>query len=166
MRRLTNLGAALIAFDIVFSKLDRISPARLAETLKQLKLLKDDANLSTLPDNDNILAEMLKQTPTIGGMILVHEPNDHRPPLKRGMSHGGTNPATYLPWLKGAISNLEGLDAAPPGLGYFSFQPDRTDRVVRRLSLVSALEDTLYPSLVAEALRVSAERGFHLHQEQ
>ncbi len=153
--RLTNLGAAAIAFDIVFSEPDRTSPARLAERLKQLDLLKEGADLNALPDNDKIFADILKQTPSIGGMILLHEPNDNRPPLKRGMSHGGTDPAIYLPRFKGATSNLKVLDAAPPGLGFFSFQPDRVDRVVRRLSLVSALEDTVYPSLVAEALRVA-----------
>lgn len=153
--RLTNLGAAAIAFDIVFSEPDRTSPARLAGMLKRLDLLKENADLKSLPDNDKILADILKQTPTVGGMILLHESNENRPPLKRGMSHGGTNPAVYLPRFKGATSNLKEIDAAPPGLGYFSFQPDRVDRVVRRLSLVSALEDTVYPSLVAEALRVA-----------
>ncbi len=153
--KLTNMGAAAIAFDIVFSEPDRTSPIRLAELLKSLDLLKPDANLETLPDNDKILAEFLKQTPTIGGMILTHEANERRPPLKRGTSHGGTDPAQYLPRFQGAVSNLDILDAAPPGLGYFSFEPDRVDRVVRRLSLVSALRETIYPSLVAEALRVA-----------
>ncbi|MEM7424492.1 MAG: adenylate/guanylate cyclase domain-containing protein [Pseudomonadota bacterium] len=153
--RLTNLGAAAIAFDMVFSEPDRTSPQRMAETLKRLDLLKENADLGALPDNDRILAEILRQTPAIGGMILVHEPNENRPPLKRGTSHGGTNPATYLPKFKGATSNLKILDEAPPGLGYFSFEPDRVDRVVRRLSLVSALQETVYPSLVAEALRVA-----------
>ena len=155
VKRLTNLGAATIAFDIVFSEPDRTSPKRFAELLKSLELLKAGANLDALPDNDEILAEFLKQTPSVGGMILTHEANNRRPPLKRGTSHGGTDPAQYLPKYQGAVSNLDILDAAPPGLGYFSFEPDRVDRVVRRLSLVSALQDTIYPSLVAEALRVA-----------
>ncbi|MEM1200854.1 MAG: adenylate/guanylate cyclase domain-containing protein [Pseudomonadota bacterium] len=155
VKRLTNLGAAAIAFDIVFSEPDRTSPNRLADLLRSLDLLKEDANLESLPDNDKLLAEFLRQTPTIGGMILTHESNDRRPPLKRGTSHGGTDPAEYLPKFQGAVSNLDILDEAPPGLGYFSFEPDRVDRVVRRLSLVSALRETIYPSLVAEALRVA-----------
>lgn len=155
VKRLTNLGAAAIAFDIVFSEPDRTSPKRVAELLKSLELLKDGADLESLPDNDKILAEFMKQTPTVGGMILTHEKNNRQPPLKRGTSHGGTDPAQYLPRYRGAVSNLDMIDAAPPGLGYFSFEPDRADRVVRRLSLVSALRDTIYPSLVAEALRVA-----------
>ena len=59
VKRLTELGAASIAFDIVFAEPDRTSPKRFAELLKSLELLKAGANLDALPDNDEILAEFM-----------------------------------------------------------------------------------------------------------
>src|SRR3979411_3152455 len=56
---LTKLGAAAIAFDIVFAEPDRLNPEVAADTMRDL----DEATrskLRALPSNDQILADAIK----------------------------------------------------------------------------------------------------------
>jgi adenylate cyclase len=55
---------------------------------------------------------------------------------------------------------LPELERAARGNGAFNFVPD-ADGVVRRLPLVLRLDETLYPSLAAEALRLAAGARSH-----
>src|SRR3954451_19638182 len=59
--RLTKLGAAAIAFDVVFSEPDRLSPALAADVYRDLD--EETRNkLRALPSNDQVLAEAIKQS--------------------------------------------------------------------------------------------------------
>ena len=63
---LTKLGAAVIAFDIVFAEPDRLNPDVAADTMRYL----DDATrskLRALPSNDQIFADAIRRSRVVLG---------------------------------------------------------------------------------------------------
>ncbi|WP_085885135.1 CHASE2 domain-containing protein [Oceanibacterium hippocampi] len=156
--RLFNAGAATVVFDIVFAEPDRTSPREIVKLWPELpafQALKDD--LSGLPDNDELLAEIIAQAPVVTGFALV-DGNVNRYPLgtpeKWGVAIAGDDPKAFLPSYRGAQPSLEVLEKAASGNGSFNMVPDR-DNLVRRVPTFVRIEDRLYPSLVLEALRVA-----------
>src|ERR1700761_1516550 len=63
---LANLGAATIAFDVVFSEPDRLNPDVAAKTMRYLDELTR-SRLRELPSNDQVLAESLRRARVILG---------------------------------------------------------------------------------------------------
>ncbi len=152
--RLTELGAASIAFDIVFAESDRTAPSRILETggfksSPELRRL-----LSELPDPDDALAEAIARSPVVTGFALTHDSDTRTPQEHAGFAYLGANPAQFLPRYAGAVANLAPLEAASSGNGSFAIAHDR-DGVIRRVPLLYRLDDRIYPSLAAEALRVA-----------
>src|ERR1700728_2469147 len=66
---LTGLGAAVIGFDIVFPEADRMSPASLASSLRDLDAATR-AKLDSLPSNDEIFASAIKKSRVVGGLSV------------------------------------------------------------------------------------------------
>src|SRR5215475_195540 len=64
--RLTQMGALVIAFDIVFAEPDRMSPGIAAEAFRDLD---DDTRtkLRALPSNDTVLADALRKSRVVLG---------------------------------------------------------------------------------------------------
>lgn len=83
--RLSKLGAAAVAFDIIFAEPDRVSPNLVAGSLAGL----DDETrekLLRLPSNDQVLAAAMRETRVILGQSVVHVPDPQtqtRPPTSR-----------------------------------------------------------------------------------
>ncbi len=154
---LTNAGAAAIVFDIVFAEPDRTSPqyiVNLWPLTREVEALK--ANIDELPDHDTVLAEVISQAPVITGFVLTGDRNLPRIPVnKASFAYGGDNPVNHLFGFTGAVENLEALTEFASGNGSFNLVPER-DGIVRRVPLFLRLEgqDTPYPSLAAETIRV------------
>ncbi len=153
--RLTNAGAAAIVFDGLLAEPDRTSPPLVAKEIPTVAadpVLRE--RLSQLPDNDALLAEVLAQVP----MVLGYSPTDVAsgkiPVRKAGMAFAGDDPRQFLrPW-PGAITNLEILEKAAAGVG--SITTDfGSDNTIRGVPLFFRIDEKLYPSLVAEAIRVA-----------
>ncbi len=152
--RLGQLGAATIAFDIVFSEPDRTSPARVLEGLELGDVITSSGIDLDALDNDRRFAEALTRNPTVTGALLSPEIDDPAPVSKTGLSFGGANPTEYLPDAGGALANLPLFDGAAFGLGVLNFNP-QFDGVVRRVPLLAKSGDIILPSLAVEALRVA-----------
>jgi adenylate cyclase len=151
--RLAAMGAASIAFDIVFSEPDRTSPAlAVAQLEKQGFQIAYPGNPDEL-DHDKALAGAFARAPVVAGLVMA-ESGAPPPRPKAGFAFGGDNPSSYLPAYGGSVRNLPILDQAAPGLGVFSFPPER-DGVVRRIPLLSRFGSQLYPGLSIEALRLA-----------
>ena len=58
---LTKLGAAAIAFDVVFAEPDRLSPALAADVYRDLDE-ETRSKLRALPSNDQVMADAIKQS--------------------------------------------------------------------------------------------------------
>src|SRR6266702_6448921 len=67
--RLTKLGVAAVAFDIIFAEPDRVSPGRMAGALPDLDE-ETREKLRRLPSNDQVLATAMRQSRVVLGQSL------------------------------------------------------------------------------------------------
>ncbi|MFI5022475.1 MAG: CHASE2 domain-containing protein [Alphaproteobacteria bacterium] len=153
--RLSELGAGVIAFDIVFAEPDRTSPAHALEDLKDLK--PDDplvARLAALPDHDVLLGEALKRAHTVTSFVMTHKKGALVPKAKASFANAGDDPRPWVPHFGGAIVNLGVFEDSAAGNGSTN-DILGIDGVTRRVPLVLELDNRLYPALAAEVLRVA-----------
>ena len=157
VRRLGQLGASTVAFDIVFSEPDRTSPKKMLDIwpdIPELASMRASARSGRLPDHDQVLASAFGQANVVTGFVLTPAENAARPELKAGFTYAGDNPIVYLPDFSGAVTALPVLEKAAAGNGSFSIIPDQ-DGVIRRAPLLFRRGADLYPSLSLEALRIA-----------
>ena len=154
--RLTELGAAVIVFDIVFAEPDRTSPKQV------LSLWPDTPEVvalrqasGSIPDHDAILAQAIANSWVVTGFVLNQSETERTPVLKKNYAYGGhDDPLRWAPRFKGAITNLPELEAAAAGNGSFNL-PFERDGIIRRYTTMMGLGGKLYPSLAIETLRVA-----------
>jgi adenylate cyclase len=157
-KRLGELGAGVVAFDVVFAEPDRTTPSRLAADLAPSDLPDRDltiALLKSLPDHDALFAEAMSKTPSVLGFAARNEANDSRPAIKAGLAFVGVTPSEVLPKFRGAVSNLPVLEAAAAGIGGINLSARDRAGVVRRVPMLFSDGTRIYPSYAIEALRVA-----------
>ena len=127
-----------------------------------IKLYKQGAGLVILPilfadkdrfGKDAVLARTLKRTPTIIGQIPTND--NSKSGVVRGVATIG---ADWKPWVyrySGAIGPIPELANNANAVGMMIIAPEK-DGVVRRMPLVVAIGNTLYPSMSMEILRMAA----------
>ncbi len=159
--RLGDLGAAAVAFDVLFAEPDRTSPSRIVPLWTRAAGDIDLVALAArLPDHDRVLARVAAEVPTVLAMQLTDGSGARRPALKWGMVVLGHDPRPFLPAFSGAVASLPELEAAAAGQGSINASFDR-DGVVRHAPLFWRLKggetvtEEVFPSLVAEVLRVA-----------
>jgi len=146
-----------VGFDIVFPEPDRLSPARLAESLdlkgEALEALKD------LPDTDRALAEVLKQSRAVLGQAGYGRElaETGTTPIRTPIAEIGNNPRGWLLNFPSLVRNIPELETAAAGRGMFSVNPE-SDGVIRRVPAVFAVGKDLYPTLSFEMLRVAYQQ--------
>lgn len=149
---LHRLGAAVIAFDVLFAEPDRTSPARvLPEWGDQpaLRMLMEE-----LPDNDERLRDAVASANVVTAFALAAVGGVRVPQLKAGYAIAGTDPGPFVPAFETAVTTLEMIESVARGNGAINVIRD-LDGVGRQVPLVLRLGNSLYPSLAAEALRVA-----------
>ena len=153
--RLTELGAASIAFDFVFSEPDRTSPSIL---MKRWAATPGFPTASVaaqeLPDYDQRFAEAIASGPVVLSMALVGSEGHGVPTPKAGIALLGTDPTGSVSQFPGAITSLPKLEEAAKGVGNFSITGEDGE-TVRRVPLIARYGDQIVPSLALEALRVA-----------
>ncbi len=155
VERLSEFGAAAIAFAIVFAEPDRTSPFRAVKDWPQTSEVRRlSETLSLLPDHDRILANLFSSNPVVLGFAPDHVGGTPPPPVKFGFAYRGGNPVPALDFYKSAITNLAPLQKTASGIGSLVISPD-PDGVVRRIPLLVRVGDKVYPTLSVEALRVA-----------
>jgi len=102
---------------------------------------------------DAVLANALKQYPVI--LPSVPSERTKNPPKVPGSAVIGSENLGQVIQYPGLIANIRPLEASAVGVGIVSTLPE-VDGVNRRLPLVIAVGDKLYPSLSMETLRVVA----------
>jgi len=157
--RLGQLGTATVALDIIFAEPDRFSPTNLARVWQDRpELASLRASLAQLPDSDAVLAQSLARTPSVTAFALSDAGRSATPDLKRGFAAAGDDPLLFVPHFRGAVTTLPAIETAAAGNGATNYIAD-ADNTVRRAPLLLALNDMLYPSFAAEALRVAQGAG-------
>jgi adenylate cyclase len=151
--RLTQHGAAAIAFDVIFAEPDRLSPGVAADTYKTLDE-ETRARLRALPSNDEIMAEAIKRSTVVLGetVMPVAVPQHEGQPPPVGVAYIGADPRRFLFDFPGLLRNIPTLDNAAAGRGLFSIIPER-DGIVRRVPMIVTAQDKLLPTLTLEIIR-------------
>lgn len=152
-QKLAELGAAAIAFDMVFSEPDRLDPAAVVKLLPPEARAPAEAALAGRDSSDRQLAATLAATPSVLGAILTNGSGGVYAE-KWGVASAGDDPRAFVPRFSGAVAPLPELASAARGIGALNWLPDR-DQVVRRVPILLGLDGKLVPSLSAEALRVA-----------
>ncbi len=157
VNRLTEMGAAVIAFDILFAEPDRLSPRSVMRDVGDL----DPALIARLPDNDETFARAIAGKPVVLGFGLSNSGN-YRPPVKAGFAFTGESPFDAPPRLAAATPIRPELEANAAGVGHISLNPESSSAVVRAVPLLLSDGEQLYPNLALEALRVAQGASTYL----
>ena len=110
---LTNSGAGIIGFDMVFSNPDRLSPHKMAE---QLNVNGDFTN------NDILFASTLEKTPTILGYFfdMSHENSQLSPKHLANIELKGSTELDFFNQARGVVDNIKPLKDSAYSSGYFN----------------------------------------------
>ena len=161
---LNKLGAALVAFDIVFAEQDRMNPDKIPDVIQGLDETTS-TKLRSLPSNDLVFANAMKKSPVILGQAgyweVVKSKSKFVPPIRKSVAllkeDKNVNPSEFLPKVQTLIRNISILEKSASGHGIFSLVPE-LDGTVRRVPTLFVYDDALYPSLPIEILRVGFNR--------
>jgi adenylate cyclase len=151
---LTNLGAAAIAFDVVFSEPDRLNPNAVARNMRYLDELTRN-KIGELPSNDQIFADAIRRSRVVlgeTGLADVMSGIDKDLPFT-GFATLGEDADPYLYSFPGLLRNIPILEKAAAGRGLFTIKTER-DGIVRRVPMVLRAQGVTMPSLTLEMLRV------------
>jgi adenylate cyclase len=161
VKRLNELGAAVIAFDAIFPEADRTSPQQLARDLhsdNEAESARITAFMARLPDHDAAFAAAVQQAPVVLGFAIVPRTNDIRPPVKSGFAYAGAQPPDVLPHFDGTASSLPLIEKAASGIGAMNVSAHDKSGIIRHIPLLFTDGKKVYPSLAAEALRVAQQQ--------
>ncbi|SMQ62973.1 adenylate cyclase [Devosia lucknowensis] len=137
--RLTEMGAAAVVFDLLFSEPDRMSPRAMTGA-------GDDYDLQ--------FADVLATGPTVLSLAQSRRAEPASLVPKSGLAVTGADPMQAMPDLGGVAEPIGILADAASGLGVASL--DRMGAgVARRLPLLWRSGDAVLPTLSVEALRVA-----------
>jgi adenylate cyclase len=150
VQRLSDMGAAAIAFDVLFAEADRLSPRSIMRDVAGI----DPTLLSRLPDNDQLFAQAIADKPVVLGFGLSMD-GSYKPPVKAGFAFTGESPFNAPPRMTAATPVRPQLQINATGLGHISLNPGTYSATVRRVPLLLSDGEQLYPNLALEALRVA-----------
>ncbi len=151
--RLTQVGVASIAFDIVFPESDRLSPEELARSL-EISDPELDLLVSKLPNGDHMLAASMSRSPVVLGVGATHEQRSTTPKAKVGFANAGADPTALIRRYPGGIGNISVLEDAASGYGSITVG-ETVGGVVRKIPLLVNIADNLFPAISVESLRVA-----------
>ncbi|RYH12009.1 CHASE2 domain-containing protein [Tropicimonas sp. IMCC6043] len=153
--RLEALGAAVVAFDILFAEPDRFSPAALARDPVMAEALGDAADLSPY-DNDIRFAEAMAGRPVVLGVAARRA--DGRAadlPPKSGLVEIGDQPGLGLIRVPATTPLAPPLGDAAAGIGGINVAPGTESGIVRQVPLLWQAPSGPLPALALEALRLA-----------
>jgi adenylate cyclase len=160
--RLRDLGAAVVALDVLYAEPDRTSPSAIVATLPNDPALDGiKAEMTKLPDPDQILADSLRQmTSVVSFAYLPDDPRRVEAPLikKYDIVAQGADPSATVEAAAFAlggpyyVASLPILQEAATGIGAVNAGEPDPDGVIRRVPLVVQVKGVLYPTLTTEAL--------------
>lgn len=166
VQNLMQLGASLVAFDVVFAEPDRMNPSSVAQTLPGLDP-ETRGKIAKLPSGDQIFGQVIKRSRVVLGQAGYWDevPQKPSPPVPSSVGIRTSVPgidgkkilAKYLPNFKSLVRNVPEIEPMAAGRGIFSLVPE-PDGIVRRVPTLFMYKGETYPSLSVEMLRVATGR--------
>lgn len=158
--RLARHKPAVLGIDLIFSEPDRSSPEHILRRLPADSPARE--TLAAMPSHDAILAEKLRQAPTVLAVAVVAGgPRPSGPARSRAPRALRYGPQDLHPGLRrypGLLTNLEMFEKASKGTGIASVELDH-DGVVRRLPALMLVDDVVIPGFAVEMLRIALGAG-------
>lgn len=150
LENLTLANVGIVGLDIVFAEEDRTSPHKI---LQDLKIYKKD-----VPNYDLEFANVVENSPVILGyqFDLVKKDNvNAKVPQIPAIFIEKDKPQdkSYLIEAYNTILNIPQIQDKAYSSGFFNNIPDDTG-IIRSVPLVISYDDTIYPSLALEVIRV------------
>ena len=172
--KLAEKGAAAIAFDVVFAEPDRSSLLRVVQSLPPSDQTGELKQLAAkFPDNDEVLAESIKNAPVVTGFGFDLNGSPKPPRRFAGLAHNTGEAkeanvasliATFIPEQAGAVRTLDMFEKVAKGNG--SVTTEIEGAIVRRVPLLFRMkgqrDEDLFPALSLEALRVAQGASTYL----
>jgi adenylate cyclase len=153
--KLAKLGAACIAFDVIFAEADRLSFEKILPSIPSKAAQNELAkSLGNAPTNDQVFATSISAAPVVLGMTLLPSGKEKSHPRKAGLVFAGDDPAPFLAAFRAVVTPIGLLTQAAHGMGATNWLPDH-DQIVRRVPLFASDPSGPAPSLALEALRVA-----------
>jgi adenylate cyclase len=153
--QITQLGAVVIGFDIIFPEPDRMSPAIAEQSFRGIDA-ETRAKLDRLPSNDDALAEAIRHSRVVvgqAGAATAEAKTAADAALQTGFAVRGPDARPYLVTFAGLLRNVPVIEQAAAGRGLFSINPE-SDGIIRRVPVIMTAQGSLVPSLSMEMLRV------------
>jgi adenylate cyclase len=151
--RLTERGAAVVVFDMIFAEPDQTSPEQALDRFEPGQRAEIAAIIGPQRSHDAIFAERIAGSNAVLATALSSRATGV-PPAKAGYAAAGDDPLNFLTRFAGATTNLAMFDAVASGIGSINWTPDR-DQVIRRVPLMFRVGDNYVPSLITESLRAA-----------
>jgi adenylate cyclase len=158
VEKLTEQGAVVIAFDVVFAEPDRSSISRMVRDLVAYTDPETVQKLAAaIQDNDQVLADAMAHSRVVLGFGFDVKGGSTPPRRHHGMAFAGDNPLQFLPVQRGTVKAIPLLEVAAKGNG--SVNTDVESLVIRRVPMLFRLseQEGVFPSLSIEALRVAQD---------
>ncbi len=153
--KLTKLGAAAIAIDVLFAEPDRLSFENILASVPNKKAQKDlSKSLAKAASNDELFGKAIHSAPVVLGMTLVAKGGAESHPQKAGLVFAGDDPTPFLATFRRVVTPIPMLGEPAQGMGATNWLPDH-DQIVRRIPVIAADPSGPVPSLALEALRVA-----------
>ncbi|SDT38299.1 CHASE2 domain-containing protein [Bradyrhizobium canariense] len=151
---LTKLGAAAIAFDVIFAEPDRLNPDAAADAIRNLDE-ETREKLRALPSNDQVFADAIKRSRVVlgeSGLPDVMPKPEVTLPVT-GLAMLGPEPQQFMFKFAGLLRNTPVLETAAAGRALLTIRTER-DGIVRRVPMIMQAQGETMPSLSFEMLRV------------
>ena len=163
MEETHRLGALAVGLDIIMPEADDLSPAKVAGDRTDISAALRGA-LASLPSNDAVLADTLRQLPAVISRAALSEDSAQDVAGRRQTPAvvSGESPLPHLTSFKGHLSNIPELEAAATGIGYLDTRDG--DGVVRSMPLVIAVRGEPAPAFALELLRVATRETYYTVQ--
>lgn len=150
LENLTLANVGIVGLDIVFAEEDRTSPHKI---LQDLKIYKKD-----VPNYDLEFANIVENSPVILGyqfdLVKKDNANAKVPQIPAiFIEKDKPQDKSYLLEAYNTILNIPQIQDKAYSSGFFNNIPDDTG-IIRSVPLVISYDDTIYPSLALEVIRV------------
>lgn len=144
LANLTNAGAGIIGVDIIFSENDRSSPSFMAQKLN----IKGE-----FTDNDELLAAVISQTPTVLGYYFTNDLSKNSKPI----AHTKFSPTSSAHLLKfeNVVTNISPIQESSYSSGFFNAFNNYTGKMTK-MPLMLQYENKIYPSLIFEMINLAS----------
>lgn len=156
--RLTEAGAAVIAFDVLFAEPDRYSPKLFLKDTDLRALLQDDLSEKALEllDNDGRFARAMSQSMVVLGVAAVASGGIPASEIATpGLVEIGNQPRSGLHPFTRSTTLVQELAGAARGFGNTNTAPGLNDGTIRQVPILWRTDNGVVPMLGLEALRVA-----------